>query len=115
MPFVRDCSPTKGKAEPASAFLSPVARDYPSRALHRFFIPAALRLFHQRTGDNVVGLPAKSRFCFEHLIHKSSPVNNLAATLPTGYSPARRSLGGPPSSRAINREADFRPVLEAPR
>ena len=37
MPWICDCSPTKGKTEPASAFLSPVARDYPSRALHRFF------------------------------------------------------------------------------
>jgi hypothetical protein len=44
MPVFRDCSQSEGKAEPASAFLSPVARDYPSRALRRFFMPATLRL-----------------------------------------------------------------------
>ena len=37
MPWICDCSPTKGKTEPASALLSPVARDYPNRALRRFF------------------------------------------------------------------------------
>ena len=70
MPVFRDCSQSEGEAEPASAFLSPVARDYPSRALRRFFMPATLRLFHQRTGRNVPVLPAKSRFCFAQLIHK---------------------------------------------
>jgi hypothetical protein len=59
MPCIRNCSQTKGKTEPASAFLSPVTRDYPNRALHRFFMPAALRLFHQRTGANVRAYPGK--------------------------------------------------------
>ena len=69
MPLFRDCSQLEGEAEPASAFLSPVARDYPSRALRRFFIPATLRLFHQRTGENVDLRAAKSRFCSAQLIH----------------------------------------------
>jgi hypothetical protein len=43
MPFIHDCSQTKGQAEPASAYLSPVARDYPNRALRGFFMPTALR------------------------------------------------------------------------
>jgi len=49
----RDCSQSEGTAEPASTALSPVARDYPSRALRGFFMPATPRLFHQRTGRNV--------------------------------------------------------------
>ena len=53
MPASRDCSRSEGKTEPASANLSPVARDYPSRALRGFFMPATPRLFHQRTGANV--------------------------------------------------------------
>jgi hypothetical protein len=39
MPVADDCSPSEGEAEPASTFLSPVARDYPSRALRGFFMP----------------------------------------------------------------------------
>ncbi len=54
MPASRDCSRSEGMAEPASANLSPVARDYPSRALRGFFMPTAPRLFHQRTGATVV-------------------------------------------------------------
>ena len=69
MPFARDCSLTKGEAEPASAFLSPVARDYPNRAFRRFFMLTALRLFHQRTRWNVRGIRGKSRFCCAQLIH----------------------------------------------
>jgi hypothetical protein len=42
MPASRDCSQSEGKTEPASANLSPVARDYPSRALRGFFMPATL-------------------------------------------------------------------------
>jgi hypothetical protein len=87
MPVFRDCSQSEGEAEPASAFLSPVARDYPSRALRRFFMPATLRLFHQRTGAPCVTLLGLSRFCFAQLIHICPLVNNLAATLSTGYSP----------------------------
>ena len=87
MPVFRDCSQSEGEAEPASAFLSPVARDYPSRALRRFFMPATLRLFHQRTGAPCVTLPELSRFCSAQLIHICPLVNNLAATLSTGYSP----------------------------
>jgi hypothetical protein len=44
MPADDDCSPSEGEAEPASTFLSPVARDYPSRALSDVFQAAALRL-----------------------------------------------------------------------
>jgi hypothetical protein len=40
----------KGRAAPAATCLSPVARDYPSRALGDFFQAAALRLFYQGTG-----------------------------------------------------------------
>ena len=87
MPVFRDCSQSEGEAEPASAFLSPVARDYPSRALRRFFMPATLRLFHQRTGAPCVTFPELSRFCSAQLIHICPLVNNLAATLSTGYSP----------------------------
>ena len=37
MPVSGDCSPAQERAEPASANFSPVARDYPSRALSNFF------------------------------------------------------------------------------
>jgi len=39
----------EGRAAPAAANLSPVARDYPSRALSDVFQAAALRLFYQGT------------------------------------------------------------------
>jgi hypothetical protein len=86
MPLFRDCSQLEGEAEPASAFLSPVARDYPSRALRRFFMPATLRLFHQRTGAPCAACPGLSRLCFTQLINICPKVNNLAVTLCTGYS-----------------------------
>ena len=70
MPAGRDCSQSKGKTEPASGFLSPVARDYPSRALRGFFMPATLRLFHQRTGATWDAITALSRICFEQVINK---------------------------------------------
>jgi hypothetical protein len=38
-------------AAPAAAFLSPVARDYPSRALERFFSPSRSRLFLDTVAD----------------------------------------------------------------
>ena len=70
MPVFRDYSQSEGEAEPASAFLSPVARDYPSRALRGFFMPATLRLFHQRTEATCGGIAALSRICFEQVINK---------------------------------------------
>ena len=91
MPVFRDCSRSEGEAEPASAFLSPVARDYPSRALRRFFMPATLRLFHQRTGETCVSVTGLSRFCFAQLIHICPLVNNLAATLSPDCSPCPKN------------------------
>ena len=91
MPVFRDYSQSEGEAEPASAFLSPVARDYPSRALRRFFMPATLRLFHQRTGAPCFAPRELSRFCFEQLVHIYRMVNNLAANLCTGYSPGPKN------------------------
>jgi len=44
---------------PAATNLSPVTRDYPSRARAGFFQAAALRLFYQGTGRSV--RPARSR------------------------------------------------------
>jgi hypothetical protein len=43
----------EGEPAPAAVNLSPVARDYPSRALGDLFQTAALRLFYQGTGWNV--------------------------------------------------------------
>ena len=53
MPERGDRSPAEEKAEPASTFFSPVARDYPSRAFGGFFRTAALRLFYQGTSKKV--------------------------------------------------------------
>jgi hypothetical protein len=91
MPVFRDCSQSEGEAEPASAFLSPVARDYPSRALRRFFMPATLRLFDQRTRAPCAAALGLSRFCFEQLIHIFRLVNNLASTLCSDYSPCAKN------------------------
>ena len=65
-----DRSHAEGMAEPASAALSPVARDYPSRALGGFFMPPALRLFYQGTPENCATRSCKSRFCSPQLIHR---------------------------------------------
>ena len=70
MPVARDCSQSEGKPEPASVFLSPVTRDYPSRALRGFFMPATLRLFHQRTPARWCGARAMSRHCFSQVVNK---------------------------------------------
>lgn len=43
----------EGRAAPITARLSPVARDYPSRALGGFFMPPALRLFYQGTSADM--------------------------------------------------------------
>jgi hypothetical protein len=120
MPCVCDCSPTKGKAEPASAFLSPVARDYPSRALRKFFMPAAHRLFHQRTGANVPRNRLKSRFSFSHLVHAPEAVNNLRATLSTScsrwVSVSRDGVVRAPADAGNQREDTQEPVgLRPPR
>jgi hypothetical protein len=47
MPVADDCSPSEGKAEPASTFLSPVTRDYPSRTLRGFFMPGGASMLLQ--------------------------------------------------------------------
>ena len=83
MPFIHDCSQTKGQAEPASAYLSPVARDYPNRALRGFFMPTALRLFHQRTGRNVGRAPGEVTTLFYTTYSPAGAVNNLPLTLRT--------------------------------
>jgi hypothetical protein len=43
----------EGKPAPAAVNLSPVARDYPSRALGNHFRSTALRLFYQGTWETV--------------------------------------------------------------
>jgi hypothetical protein len=53
MPERGDHSPAEERAEPASTIFSPVARDYPSRALSGFFSSAALRLFYQGTRNKM--------------------------------------------------------------
>ena len=59
----------EGRTTPIIVRLSPVARDYPNRALGGFFMPPALRLFYQGTGKTVRIPRAKSRVCSSHLIH----------------------------------------------
>jgi hypothetical protein len=70
---------TEGRAAPVAARLSPVARDYPNRALGGFFMPPALRLFYQGTTKNCVILRDKSRLCSSQIIHEKHAVNNLCA------------------------------------
>jgi hypothetical protein len=43
----------EGESAPAAVNLSPVARDYPSRAFGDLFQTAALRLFYQGTSSTV--------------------------------------------------------------
>lgn len=72
---------TEGRAAPVAARLSPVARDYPNRALGGFFMPPALRLFYQGTTKSCVIISDKSRLCSSQIIHQKSPVNNLWANV----------------------------------
>jgi hypothetical protein len=46
----------KGRVAPAATNLSPVARDYPSRALSGVFQAPALRLFYQGTAKEMCRL-----------------------------------------------------------
>jgi len=50
MPVAVEISHAEGRPTPAVGNLSPVARDYPSRALNLPFQAVALRLFYQGTG-----------------------------------------------------------------
>ena len=64
MPVAGDCSPTEGNAEPASTFLSPVARDYPSRALHGFFMPGGASTVPSKNEDQRAQQIAEVTFLF---------------------------------------------------
>jgi hypothetical protein len=86
MPWICDCSPTKGKTEPASAFLSPVARDYPNRALRRFFHAGGASTVPSKNGRKRSQAPGEVTFLFFTTYSPVVPVNNLTATLPTGCS-----------------------------
>ena len=68
---------TEGRAAPVATFLSPVARDYPSRALGGFFMPPHCDCSIKEQGRKMLPLPAKSRGSFSHLIHQRCAVNNL--------------------------------------
>ena len=111
MPVFRDCSQSEGEAEPASAFLSPVARDYPSRALHRFFHAGGASTVPSKNRGKRAQAPGEVTALFLTICSHFRPVNNVAATLSTGCSPARRSLGGPTSRGANNREVDRKSPL----
>lgn len=54
----------QGRSEPASVHLSPVTRDYPSRAFSGVFQAVALRLFYQGTGQSVGGAGRKMKRLF---------------------------------------------------
>jgi hypothetical protein len=60
----------EGRTTPIIARLSPVARDYPNRALGGFFMPPALRLFYQGTTKSCAIIGSKSRLCSSQFIHE---------------------------------------------
>jgi len=70
MPLRGDRSPAEERAEPASTLFSPVARDYPSRALNEPFQAAALRLFYQGTGATMTGSGDLESSCSPQLFHR---------------------------------------------
>jgi len=63
-------SPLEGRAAPAAATHSPVARDYPSRALSDVFQAAALRLFYQGTRPTVRLSRGIWSLCSAQLLHR---------------------------------------------
>lgn len=77
---------SEGWTTPAAVNLSPVTRDYPSRALNGPFQVVALRLFYQGTGW-MVGNPTQFvKSLFSTSFTPSKSVNNLGAKSFTGYS-----------------------------
>jgi hypothetical protein len=75
-----DCSRAEGRAEPASAALSPVARDYPSPRFRSFFQTTVRLAVLSRNDDKGVNLPLKSHgFLLHNLFTGGSPVNKLGA------------------------------------
>jgi hypothetical protein len=59
----------EGRASPINAPLSPVARDYPSRALGGFFMPPRCDCSIKEREKKCGPVPTKSRVCSSHLIH----------------------------------------------
>ena len=83
-------SPLGGEGDTSCRRRSPVARDYPSRALSDVFQAAALRLFYQGTRkDSAESARGKGRLCSSQLLHRSKSVNNLGINLLTGCSRRR--------------------------
>lgn len=63
----------EGRAAPVAADLSPVARDYPSRALSGFFMPPHCDCSIKEQWIKCPGPEGKSRVCSSHLIHPPVP------------------------------------------
>ena len=60
----------KGRVAPAATDLSPVAREYPSRARGEPFQAAALRLFYQGTRTTMRMRPGLESSCSAQLLHR---------------------------------------------
>jgi hypothetical protein len=72
MPLRGDRSPAEERAEPASTIFSPVARDYPSRAIGGFFRSAALAAVLSRNGDEYPRFAAKKKGFLPHNLFTSN-------------------------------------------
>ena len=64
---------TEGRTSPINALLSPVARDYPSRALGGFFMPPHCDCSIKERENKCGHHAAKSRVCSSHLVHLLAP------------------------------------------
>ena len=82
---VRAVAAMEGRAAPAAAFLSPVARDYPSRALDGFFRPPRCDCSIKEREDVASACGKEKCFLFT-TFHTPQSVNNLGAIWLTGYS-----------------------------
>ena len=69
----------EGRATPAVADLSPVARDYPSRALDGFFMPPRISTVLSRNGCRVRPPAPKVHRFLPPTCSPPGPVNNLGA------------------------------------
>ena len=77
MPARTIARPRSGAAKPASAVLSPVARDYPSLRFRRVFQAAVRLTVLSRNGAERAVLPLKSHgFLLHNLFTAAAPVHN---------------------------------------
>src|SRR5687768_11725256 len=87
-------SPLEGTATPVVAYLSPVARDYPSRAINDVFQAAAHSTVLSRNDTDSATAARSLKLLFSTSSSPSKSVNNLGIIWLTGYSQRRAAPRG---------------------